>query len=146
MAKWSSSNGLEKLSASFVTNLRPKAGCTRARHASCALFGRMRRISWRHVLFWCVWYGLRSSKSESEQWVWYVNIETGSYSNADHSKRIRKGRDVTKSDACAQKMHRTCILCIELSCASSFTVVIRWAKSIFASKFTHFHMIVFRRN
>jgi len=26
---------------------------------------RMRLISWRHVLFWCVWYGLRSSTSES---------------------------------------------------------------------------------
>jgi len=25
-----------------------------------------------------VWYGLRSSKSESEQWVWCINIETGS--------------------------------------------------------------------
>ena len=38
----------------------------------------MRLISWRHVLFWCVWYGLRSSRSESEQWVWCVNIETSS--------------------------------------------------------------------
>jgi len=38
----------------------------------------MRLISWRHVLFWCVWYGLRSSKSESKQWVWCVNIDTGS--------------------------------------------------------------------
>ena len=36
----------------------------------------MRLISWRHVLFWCIWYGLCSSKSESEQWVWRVNIET----------------------------------------------------------------------
>jgi len=53
-----------------------KSVCTR--HASCALFGRMCLISWRHVLFWCVWYGLRSSRSESEQWVWCVNIETGS--------------------------------------------------------------------
>ena len=57
-----------------------------------ALFGRMRLISWRHVLFWFVWYGLhssrtgfyidrsgpRSSRSESEKWVWSVNIETGS--------------------------------------------------------------------
>ena len=46
------------------------------------------------------------SKSESKQWVWRVSIETGSYSNADHTRRIRKGRDVTKSDACAQKTHR----------------------------------------
>ena len=30
-----------------------KATCTR--HASCACFGRMRRISWRHVRFWGVW-------------------------------------------------------------------------------------------
>ena len=29
------------------------------------------------------------------------------YSNADHTRRIRKGRDVTKSDACARKTHRT---------------------------------------
>jgi len=29
------------------------------------------------------------------------------YSNADHTKRIRKRRDVTKSDACDQKTHRT---------------------------------------
>jgi len=36
-----------------------QAGCIR--HASCAFFGRMRLISWRHVLLWCVWYGLRSS-------------------------------------------------------------------------------------
>jgi len=39
-----------------------KAGCTR--HASYAFLGRMCLISWRHVLFWYVWYGLRSSKSE----------------------------------------------------------------------------------
>jgi len=25
------------------------------------------------------------------------------YSNANHTRRIRKGHDVTKSDACAQK-------------------------------------------
>ena len=90
-----------------------KAGCTR--HAPCAFFGRMRLISWRHVLFWCVWYGLRSSKSESEQWVWCVNIETGSYSNADHTRRIRKGRDVTKSNACAQKTHRTHAVSIQFN-------------------------------
>jgi len=40
-----------------------QAGCTR--HASCALFGHICLISWRHVLFWCVWYDLRSSKSEA---------------------------------------------------------------------------------
>ena len=38
----------------------------------------VRLISWRHVLFWRVWYGLRSSRSESEHWVWCVNVETGS--------------------------------------------------------------------
>ena len=75
----------------------------------------MRLISWRHALFLCVWYGLHSSKSEPEQWVWCVNIETGSYSNADHTRRIRKGRDVTKSDACAQKTHRTHAVCINFS-------------------------------
>ena len=37
-----------------------KARCTR--HASSAFVGRM-LISWRHVLFWCVWYGLRSSRT-----------------------------------------------------------------------------------
>ena len=47
------------------------------------------------------------SRSESEQWVWCANIETGSYSKADHTRRIRKGRGVTKSDACAQKTHTT---------------------------------------
>jgi len=36
------------------------------------------------------------------------------YSNADHTRRIRKGRDVTKSDACAQKTHRTYAVCIQL--------------------------------
>jgi len=36
------------------------------------------------------------------------------YSNADHTRRIRKGRDVTKSDACAQKSHRTHAVCIQL--------------------------------
>ena len=35
-------------------------------------------------------------------------------SNADHTRRIRKGRDVTKSDACAQKTHRTHAVCIQL--------------------------------
>ena len=39
------------------------------------------------------------------------------YSNADHTRRITKGRDVTKSDACAQKTHRT-----HSVCAYSFTV------------------------
>jgi len=66
---WSDFQGVLKAS-------RPTAVCTR--HASCASFGRMRLISWRHVLFWCVWYGLRSSRSDSKQWVWCVNIETSS--------------------------------------------------------------------
>ena len=35
-------------------------------------------------------------------------------SNADHTKRIRKGCGVTKSDACAQKTHRTHAVCIYL--------------------------------
>jgi len=32
------------------------------------------------------------------------------YSNADHTRRIRKGCDVTKSDTCAQK-RKGCMLC-----------------------------------
>jgi len=36
------------------------------------------------------------------------------YLNADHTRRIRKGRDVTKSDACAQKTHRTHTVWIQL--------------------------------
>ena len=62
----------------------------------------MRLISWRHVLFWCVWCGLRSSKSESEQWVWYVNIETCSYSNADHTRRMETGSLRRDSYICAE--------------------------------------------
>jgi len=34
------------------------------------------------------------------------------YSNADHTRCIRKGRDATKSDACAKKTHRTHAVCI----------------------------------
>ena len=34
------------------------------------------------------------------------------YSNADHTRRIREGRDVTKSDACVHKAHRTHTVCI----------------------------------
>ena len=58
-----------------------KAGCTR--HASCACFERMRLISWRHVLFWCVWYGLRSSRtcfyidaSDSLLWLTFTRTQT----------------------------------------------------------------------
>jgi len=36
------------------------------------------------------------------------------YSNADHTRRIRKGRDVTKSDACPQKTHMTHAVRIQL--------------------------------
>jgi len=36
------------------------------------------------------------------------------YSNADHARRIRKGRDLKKSDACAQKTHSTHALGIQL--------------------------------
>jgi len=60
---------------------RPKAVCTR--HASCAVFERMRLISWRHVLFWCVWYGLRSSRtcfyvdaSDSLLWLTFTRVGT----------------------------------------------------------------------
>jgi len=34
------------------------------------------------------------------------------YSNAGHTRRINKGRDVTKSDACARKTQRTHAMCI----------------------------------
>jgi len=34
--------------------------------------------------------------------------------NADHTRRIRKGCDVTKSDACAQRTHRTHAVCIRV--------------------------------
>ena len=74
----------ETLSKNFETKARCK------RHASCAVFGRMRLILWRHVLFWCVWYGLRSSKIELEEWVWCVNIETGSARNADQTHALKK--------------------------------------------------------
>ena len=35
--------------------------CTR--HASCVICGLMRLSLWSHVLFWCVWYRLRSSRT-----------------------------------------------------------------------------------
>jgi len=41
------------------------------------------------------------------------------YSNADRTRRIRKGCDVTKSHACAQKTHRTHAVCIQLKKLSS---------------------------
>jgi len=34
------------------------------------------------------------------------------YSNVDHTRRIKKGRDVTKSDAYARKTQRTHAVCI----------------------------------
>jgi len=46
--------------------------------------------------------------------------QTHFHSNADHTRRIRKGCDVTKSDACAQKTHRTHAVCIQLE-ASALT-------------------------
>jgi len=36
------------------------------------------------------------------------------YAIADHTRRIRKWHDVTISDACARKMHRTHAVCIQL--------------------------------
>jgi len=34
-------------------------------HMACVLcvFARIRLIPWRHPLFWCTWYGLRSSRT-----------------------------------------------------------------------------------
>jgi len=88
-----------------------KAGCTR--HESYAFFERMRLVSWRHVLSWCVWYGLRSSRNLFLYWRIKLTALTHFYSNADHTRCIKKGRDVTKSDACAQKTHRTHAVCIQ---------------------------------
>jgi len=58
-----------------------KAVCTR--HASYAVFERMRLISWRHVLFWCVWYRLLSSRtcfyidaSDSLLWLNFTRTQT----------------------------------------------------------------------
>jgi len=34
-----------------------------SRASSCAFFWRMRVISWLRFLFWCVAYGLRSSRT-----------------------------------------------------------------------------------
>jgi len=45
---------------------RTKARCTR--QASYAFFERMRLISWRHVLFWCVWCGLHSNRNLFLYW------------------------------------------------------------------------------
>jgi len=55
----------------------------------------------------------RSSRSESEQWVWCVNIETSSTRTQNIPDASQKGRDVTKSDACVQKSHRTHVVCIQ---------------------------------
>jgi len=37
------------------------------------------------------------------------------YSNAGHIRCIRKGSNITKPDACTQKMHRTHAVCIQLN-------------------------------
>jgi len=57
----------------------PKAVCTR--HASHAFYERMRLISWRHVLFWYVWHGLRSSRTcfyvgASDSLLWFTFTRT----------------------------------------------------------------------
>ena len=44
-------------------------------------FERMRLILWRHVLFWCVWYGLRSSRTcfyidASDSLLWLTSTRT----------------------------------------------------------------------
>jgi len=55
--------------------------------------------------------------------------QTHYYSNADHTRRIRKGRDVTKSDACAQKTYRTHAVCIQLkplTCVRDVRVLMRF--------------------
>ena len=52
-----------------------------------------------------------------EPWAMDLNQYRDSFcSNADqvHTRRITKGRDVTKSDACARKMQRTHAVCIWL--------------------------------
>jgi len=60
------------------------------------------------------WYGLQSSRNLFLYWRIRLTARTHFYSNADHTRRIRKGRDVTKSDAFAQKTHRMHAVCIQL--------------------------------
>jgi len=62
----------------------------------------------------CVWCGLRSSRTCFYNWRIRLTALLHFYSNADHTRRIRKGPDVTKSDACAQKTHSTHAVCIQL--------------------------------
>ena len=127
---------------------QPKAGCTR--HASYAFFERMRLISWRHVLFWCVWYGLRSSRNLFLYWRIRLTALTHFYSNADHTRRIRKGRDVTKSDACAQKTRRTHAVCIHLNFICSIRKNTEWSRhhrlqyyfSVIFSSFAREYLII----
>ena len=69
-------------------------------HTACVLC-----VFWAHAFEW--------------KWARAVSLmrqyKNRFYSNADHTRRIRKGRDVTKSDACAQKTHRTHAVCINFS-------------------------------
>ena len=55
-----------------------------------------------------------SSRNLFLYWRFRLTALTHFYSNTDHTWRIRKGRDVRKSDACAQKTHRTHAVCIQL--------------------------------
>jgi len=68
----------------------------------------------------CVWFRdsrpflIRLVWSASESWRIRLSALTHFYWNADHTRCIRKGLDVTKSDACSQKTHRMHAVCIQL--------------------------------
>jgi len=75
-------------------------------------------ISWRQVLFWCVWYGLRSSRSESEQWVWCVNIETGS-----SSTRTQTIPDASEKDLTSRNRRMSCAYSLKVVSAQKCSFV-----------------------
>jgi len=56
--------------------------------------------------------------AESIYWCIRLTALTHFYSNSDHTRCIRKGLGVTKSDACAQKMHTMHAVFIQLKCVN----------------------------
>jgi len=51
-------------------------------------------------------------EKQDQVWAKIFCIPKNMYSRTPMTRRIRKGRDVTKSDACAQRTHRTHVVCI----------------------------------
>ena len=99
--------------------------CTR--HASYAFFERMRLISWRHVLFWCVWHGLRSSRTcfyidASDSLLWLNFTRTQTIPDASE-------KDVTSRNQTHASNKRTG----RMPCASSFMQQKSSCKSHFAN-------------